>query len=252
MRKTLFIKNCLFLIIATLLVSGAFAGYANAQNRPLWSETAGAREQHLIRRYQSPYFDKSRRVIAQEELQEAKRLDRLGYETCLSRFKKLQTAVTALPRPLELGAFMIVREPLQDLNFYCIAVGGRADGIGRQSLAMYLRLIQELKITYEDQPNTLNSINLANDFHLAEVQRYAIPFLQQFLGKGGAIPAEDLIPGLLSESAYTLQQVLDVIPPNIKPMVVLQLLEDFRAAYEAGYRDPEGLQKIGLLTLNDE
>jgi len=235
------------IFIALLLAVGWVDTYAQSVKLE-WSRAPGAAERHLMRRIESPYFPAERRLVSPEELRVAQQIDRRSIQQCREASKAVTERSAALPRPLTIVSFSMIRERLEAQEVACIRADGQGAMFAKRLEMLRISLINELRITYASEKDILRSIGTADNFHRNSVRIYYIPIIQQIL-QGGVIPAEDVVPAILSQNAAVLKKIVAVVPDPAKTLLVVESLKSLRETFNGGYQDPEIMEKIDALTL---
>lgn len=215
-----------------------------------WSNDPGAHEAHLMRRWNNPYFPEERRLVTQDQLDEAKRRDKEDCILCQQKFTELGTDIESLSSNVTTGDLLSLRERLDDLIYYSMGVGGPAKEIAVKADQLRDAIIADLREAFSDNEETLENIEKADAFHRDNTRKFYIPVLAQVLRKNSPVLKEETIPTILSADPLAISVFMNTLPEDSRALVRVEALKMMQEALNDGHIDPRIEEKLSALEGN--
>lgn len=217
-------KNSSVAIVASvaLLMAAAIYQIASAQtsSQLSWSENPGAFEQHLQRRYRNPLFPPIRRIVTQADINKARLRDYQDYEALNARMILLAQDILQFPDHVSSSQVNALRERMDELIQDAMGAGGLAYEITLEVKKIRQTLIQSWRGVVAGNAETLRALDEAEQFWHANAPLFHVAFIAEMLRKDGPIPAEDVVPALLSEQPETIATVMSWFEDPRKKAIV--------------------------------
>jgi hypothetical protein len=233
-------------------MAAAIYQIASAQtSSPLsWNENPGAFERHLQRRHKNVLFPPNRRTVTQGDINTARLRDHQDYEELKARAIRFTEDILKLPDHIASSQVNALRERMDELIRDAMGVGGRAYEIALEVKKIRQTLIQSWRGAVAGNAEALRALDEADQFWHANAPLFHIPFIREMLRKDGPIPAEDVVPALLSEQPETIATVMSWFKdPRKKAIVQAEAASILKSVMNSGAtidRLDEKVQALGL------
>lgn len=235
-----------------LLMATAIYQIASAQtsSRLSWSENPGAFEQHLQRRYRNPLFPPIRRIVTQADINKAGLRDYQDYEALNARMIRLAQNILQLPDHVSSSQVNALRERMDELIQNAMGVGSPGYEIALRVKELRQTSIQSWRAAAAGNAEALRALDEAEQFWHANAPVFHTPFIAQMTRRDGPIPAEEVLPALLSEQPETIATVMNWIEdPQKKAIIQAEAASILKSAMNSGAtidRLDEKVQALGL------
>lgn len=175
-----------------------------------FSAMPGARERHLMRRYQNPLFPEARRHVSEDELQRARSADRMEETRFLESLKDLLTEVTSLSAREETEVILGLKGRIDHMYEICAGLGGEhsREKAGLTHLnEVIMKTIRSAAGNDALAMEELNKEQAARELHMAMLEYKIVPDL---LRDDSFIDEDELVPSLLYEEAETIRMIMSL------------------------------------------
>ena len=211
-----------------------------------WSQSPGAYERHLLRRYHNPYFPENRRQVTSADLTAAKVRDAEDMRCVAQRFKALKQDLNLLPDQVPSARIKELRKEMDDLASDALGIGGEALTIADAARKIRDGLVDILREAFKDDPENLAALKKAARFSKNDIQPFLeSPFWAQVVRKDSPIDGSELISALITESPEDIAEAVEHCPANTTDLCkgsLALLLE----AKDDGYVDESFDEKIAI------
>jgi hypothetical protein len=215
-----------------------------------WSENPGAFEQHLQRRYRNPLFPPNRRIVTQADINSARLRDHEDYAKVNAQMNRLTDDLLKLPDDVSSSQIDAFRERMDDLIQAALGVGGPAYEIASRVKRLRQTAMQSWRVALAGNEEALRALDQAEQFWHANSPTFEIPFIAQMLRKSGSIPANDILPALLSEQPEIIASFMNSIKdPQKKAIIQSESVSILKSAVASGVTIKEldlKMQALGL------
>ncbi len=188
-----------------------------------WSPQPGAHELHLMRRYRNPLFRPERQIVGGRDVYEA----RLKDSSARDAVQREAIQIRNLLRELELLADW--QDVLSALRERVDALAERAVALGRNAASLQIHVTESRRLLMEkwrealaDKPEALAKfIEAEQQLQENRAALGATEWLRQYRHPDNVIPADELVPSLLTEDPAQLARTVHVIEahPKLRPML---------------------------------
>ncbi|TGS85080.1 hypothetical protein EN817_23570 [Mesorhizobium sp. M3A.F.Ca.ET.174.01.1.1] len=212
-----------------------------------WSDSPGAREAYLIKRWNNPYFGPSRRIVSTEELSEARKTDHDKFLLAQGLLTALAKDIGDLPSPMTVGDLHKARQSLDELIQFAVSVGGPAKEVAVKADQIRDAVVLALREAFSGDAEKLEKIERADTYHKDHVRKFYLPIVADIIGTERITPNEELVPSLVSEDPATIAIVLDLLPEDDRGGMQAAAMKLILRVLEEGYTDPQLDKKLAVL-----
>lgn len=236
--------NCIAKQIREVQETGTLQGMVKKLE---WSNNPGAHEAHLIRRSNNMYFPKSRRIVLEDELSEARSMDNEDYILVAQRFAEVEKEIEAISSTLTVGDLHEIRERLDNLILFAMGVGGAAKEIASKADQLRDAVISDMRAAFSDDEETLENIERAETYHKDNTRKFYIPVMAQICRENSPILKEETISTILSEDSNSISIFINFLPEDDRALIRLEALKMMQEVLNDGYIDPQFEEKLSAL-----
>jgi hypothetical protein len=228
---------------------------ASLLNSWRWSDAPGAAERHLQRRYRNPLFSLHRQMVTGKDVYDARVADNLA----LSDIRKDLNALTlefysTSQLPLNWQSFLEgLRDRLDELEDRRVIVGGRHAGLGQAIAELRNNILDSWRGAIQKNRQSLADLQKVEATQARRrAALYASDWTAQLLSQASVMPAEEVVPSLLSESADALERAVTSLQADPRlheslahyRVAARRLVQEVRTA---GHLVPELDEKLRIL-----
>lgn len=222
------------------------AGLRGPENIPMpWSNPCGCFERQLKRRYMNPLFPPEKRRICTSDLIDAIARDSAlltEFDTDVDKILKEMEEKAAAKQKLTFTEVNSWREAVEELILRAAKIGDIANPQRDRLLAVYTALIKSMQ----------DSCPPENRDELKEVVaasgRYQRTFANQFVAQMQVLPADEVVPALLTEDLETVRNVSSIIGEEARKTTYELAVRLIADAEQEGFTVADAESKLQALS----
>lgn len=176
-----------------------------------WSTRPGAAERHLQRRYGNPLFPLHRQMVTAHDVHEARIADNQALQDIRNELNEVRHAFFEKPSlPLNWQSYLEnYREQVDRLDERRLVAGGQNAPLGDAVAALRADILATWRAEIQKNRNSLAALD-QDEARKAERRTllYGCDWTGQLLSHGSLIPADEVVPALLSEPAAELEKAV--------------------------------------------
>jgi hypothetical protein len=198
-----------------------------------------------MRRHANVLFPPGRRAVTQQDIDNARQLDRLELEDLKNKMVPLLRTVSALPATVDFTEAASVMEQLEQLWESCVAEGTEALNFIVRIDEM-IRDIREAAIAaLSDTPEILARFIASQELRKSIRRRFANPIVLDLQN----VPPEDLIYAVVTESPESIAAFVEALSSRPEALHVLREygLRALHDAVNSGYPSSDAAAKAQAL-----
>jgi len=220
-----------------------------------WSSRPGANERHLQRRSGNPLFPLHRQMVTAHDVYEARVADNHALQEIRSEVDEVRQAFFARQAlPLNWVAYLEnYLDRIERLDERRLAAGGQNAALGEAIAALRADVLVLWRAEIQKSQHSLAALD-RSEAEKAERREllYGCDWIAQLLSHGSLIPAEEVVPALLSESPPELERVVAglQVEPRLHDTLAHCRAVSHRIAGElraAGHNFPDMADKLRIL-----
>ena len=176
--------------------------------RLYFSDSPGAFERQLQRRYGNPLFSVAARIVTQDELQAARRRDQEEQRAFQAALRATLREALDMPPQVDSDVLLKLKERLDQLYDQCAGLPGDHDS-EKQSLTRMIGVI--MKAVWDgagDDPRARSELEQEEHARTLHHELLLQPLVATLLRPDSPITEDALVPTLLSESEDAVRTVL--------------------------------------------
>ncbi|MCC8400613.1 tryptophan leader peptide [Paraburkholderia sp. MMS20-SJTN17] len=176
-----------------------------------WSAHPGAAERHLQRRHNNPLFPLHRQLVTAHEVFEARLADAQSLQDIRSALNETSRSFSATTElPLNWQSFLEgYRDHVDRLDERRLVAGGQSTSLAEAIGKLRSDILTTWRASIHKNPHSLATLEQEEAKRAARrTLLYECHWTAQLLGHGSAIPPEEIVPALLSESVPELEKAV--------------------------------------------
>jgi ribosome-associated toxin RatA of RatAB toxin-antitoxin module len=192
------------------------------EKSPQWRPNPGAFERHLQLRYNNPIFPSRFRLVTIQEIEEARDKDDHNADQFNNIYAALLQEVSRYPDIIPFEQVSQIRDRIDKLLDLAATVGNSvAEQTNRlRELREMITTTSYEKLAEQEHKEAYTKLQQAEQFNRSGRDTFRNPFVAQIR----QIPAEELIPRLLSEDVETISGAMKALDDNaIKTLQVASI-----------------------------
>ncbi|WP_341313551.1 tryptophan leader peptide [Paraburkholderia sp. IMGN_8] len=223
-----------------------------------WSAHPGAFERHLQRRHDNPLFSERRRVVDADDVYEARVKDARALKAIRDDVAELaEVFLGQTELPMDWHPFLNgIRVRLDTLETRRLVQGGESASLGEALAELRKHVLDIWRVALGNSPEQLEVLNRAEtNQHRQREALYGTVWMRHLLSEGTLLPADEVVPALLSEDSVEIAKAVAVMTaePGLHDALAncragaLALVRDARAS---GHALPGIDEKLRILESN--
>lgn len=210
------------------------------------ADQPGVRERHLLRKKDNPVFSESERNVSNEDLAEARIRDGMEMDRFLEDFQKLVQRAVELEPNAPSETILEIKEELDRSFQQACALPGDQSAIRNAIRKLVDVVMQAVRSSIGNDAYAARQLEEEAIARQAHYELQEIALVADLTHADSPLPADELIPSLLSEEDASLERVLFLFDHS-QLATILKDAEDYLKAHDPGMQLSDARRRLKLI-----